>query len=80
MILAASNFVTGSDRSMVRLSTDGDAAPWSTTKLRKKTACADCQVALDPGTEAFRPVGNQSYRAARVCRPCVEQLVRELIA
>jgi hypothetical protein len=45
------------------LDTYSGRALWSRMTLRKQTTCAVTGVPLAPGDEAYRPVGNQMYRA-----------------
>lgn len=45
---------------------DGDVRLWSRATIRKPTRCAATGVWLKPGDLAYRPVGNQQYRGARI--------------
>lgn len=43
-----------------------DTALWTRVRLRKRTTCAATGMQLEPGAEAYRPVGNQLYRMLRL--------------
>lgn len=44
---------------------------WTRRKLRKSTACANCDEPLPKGTEAYGPSTNGSFRMDRLCVRCV---------
>lgn len=45
---------------------------FSTARMRKDCACANCKEAIQKGATAYRPVGNDSNRYVRLCVMCVE--------
>lgn len=45
-----------------------DRALWSLVKMRKSHKCAATGIDIAVGEEAFRPVGNQSYRYERISK------------
>lgn len=45
---------------------------WSKCKLRKPAKCSVSGIEMQPGDEAYRPVGNQQYRADRIHPMIVE--------
>ena len=50
-----------------------DQALWSKGKQRKDVRCMECDSLQRKGTETFRPIGNQLYRARRLCLRCAEE-------
>lgn len=59
--------------SLVAVLYDGDKALWTERTLRKTTQCANCGAKLTLGQKAWGPIGNQSYRYARLCQLCIRQ-------
>ena len=50
---------------------DGTAM-WTRTKLRKHVKCAVTGIALKPGDEAYRPLGNMMYRSRRIAADVID--------
>lgn len=62
---------------LVGLYYDGDKALWAKQRLRKAHTCQACRKSLTVGEYAFAPVAGKLYRSSRICRACIERVVRE---
>jgi hypothetical protein len=58
---------------LLGLEVDGVRELWTSGKLRKIVPCECCGTRMHPGVVAFRPVGNQQHRAARICPGCARR-------
>lgn len=52
-------------------------AVWSLTTLRKTKKCIVTDWFMEPGTKAWRPVGNQNYRMERISELGMGLLIKE---
>lgn len=62
---------------VVRVSRNGEVFQlWTKRKLRKSSDCAEPthRGELVKGAVAYGPVGNQLYRAERICDKCIQFL------
>ena len=52
----------------------GDLALWTRAKLRKTARCQITGEEMAVGTLAYRPMGNQQYRASRIAAEIIDIL------
>jgi hypothetical protein len=50
---------------------------WAICQLRKPKRCWPCDRILTKSEIAWSPVGNQIYRARRICRQCIRRVKEE---
>lgn len=60
---------------LVRLAYDGDAGIWTRSEVRKSHRCVLTDKRFEPGSEMFRPIGNQMYRAKRISAEVIDGMV-----
>lgn len=51
---------------LARIRRNGETDLWSKRRLRKPVNCAATGRLLQPGDDAYGPVGNQAYRGERI--------------
>lgn len=59
---------------LVALRYQGDEALWSRSTIRKTATCAVTGREIPKGAQAYRPVGNQQYRSARIAADVVDAI------
>jgi hypothetical protein len=58
---------------LARINYKGETALWARAQVRSTKLCRNCGKLHKERSFMYRPLGNQSYRAERLCAACVER-------